>query len=204
MTRRPSRSACRAGLGRALVPLLPHLLLVLAVRRPHRPAPAAGEAVSATLLTGPETAVLDAAAELAVDLRARADETDRLRTVPADLIARAKAAGLCRLALPASLGGLELDPLTFLSVAERPRRPTARRAGRSSSATARPSSPGSTPTSPATSWPTTWPWPARASSRLAARRCRRAGPADDHGSLALQQRLRPRRVEPGRRHGHGR
>jgi alkylation response protein AidB-like acyl-CoA dehydrogenase len=75
--------------------------------------------VSATLLTGPETAVLDAAAELAVDLRARADETDRLRTVPADLIARAKAAGLCRLALPASLGGLELDPLTFLSVAER-------------------------------------------------------------------------------------
>jgi alkylation response protein AidB-like acyl-CoA dehydrogenase len=71
------------------------------------------------LLAAPETAVLDAAAELAVDLRARADETDRLRTVPADLIARAKASGLCRLALPASLGGLELDPLTILSVAER-------------------------------------------------------------------------------------
>ena len=39
--------------------------------------------------------------------------------MPADLIARAKAVGLCRLALPASLGGLELDPLTFPSVAER-------------------------------------------------------------------------------------
>jgi alkylation response protein AidB-like acyl-CoA dehydrogenase len=75
--------------------------------------------VSAALLAGPETAILDAAAELAVDLRARADETDRLRTVPADLMARAKASGLCRLALPASLGGLELDPLTIMSVAAR-------------------------------------------------------------------------------------
>ena len=74
--------------------------------------------MSAAVLAVPETAVLDATAELAVDLRARADETDRLRTVPADLIARAKASGLFRLALPASLGGLELDPVTLLSVAE--------------------------------------------------------------------------------------
>jgi alkylation response protein AidB-like acyl-CoA dehydrogenase len=75
--------------------------------------------MNATLVADPTVAILDAATDLAVDLRARADETDRLRTVPADLVARAKAAGLFRLALPASLGGLELDPSTIMSVIER-------------------------------------------------------------------------------------
>jgi indole-3-acetate monooxygenase len=62
--------------------------------------------------------VRQAALDLAPDLSARASEAERLRTMPDDLVARVRAAGLFRMALPASLGGLELDPVTMIEVIE--------------------------------------------------------------------------------------
>jgi alkylation response protein AidB-like acyl-CoA dehydrogenase len=62
--------------------------------------------------------VLQSARELAPEVTARAAEGEQLRTMPSDLVARAKQAGLFRLALPRSLGGFELDPLTILEVVE--------------------------------------------------------------------------------------
>jgi alkylation response protein AidB-like acyl-CoA dehydrogenase len=62
--------------------------------------------------------VLNAARELAPELSARAAEGEALRTMPPDLVARAKRAGLFRLALPRSLGGFELDPATLVEVVE--------------------------------------------------------------------------------------
>ena len=59
-----------------------------------------------------------AVADLVPEFRARADEGDRLRTMPADLVERAKAAGLFRLSLPRSLGGFELDPATTAEIFE--------------------------------------------------------------------------------------
>ena len=59
-----------------------------------------------------------AVAELAPEFRARAEEGERLRTMPADLVQRARAAGLFRLNLPESLGGLELDPATTVEIFE--------------------------------------------------------------------------------------
>jgi alkylation response protein AidB-like acyl-CoA dehydrogenase len=56
---------------------------------------------------------------LAAEARARAAETNELRAVPADLMTRIKAAGLCQLLLPETLGGLELDPLTVVEMGER-------------------------------------------------------------------------------------
>ena len=67
----------------------------------------------------PAIDVVVAVDELAVDARRRAVETNELRAVPADLMARIKAAGLCQLLLPASLGGLEVDPITVVDVIER-------------------------------------------------------------------------------------
>jgi indole-3-acetate monooxygenase len=64
------------------------------------------------------TRVRTAARELAPDLSARASEAELLRTMPEDLVARVREAGLFRMALPASLGGLELDPVTILEVVE--------------------------------------------------------------------------------------
>jgi alkylation response protein AidB-like acyl-CoA dehydrogenase len=63
--------------------------------------------------------LLSAVDDLAADGRDRAIETNDLRAVPADLMARIKAAGLCQLLLPASLGGLECDPITVVEVIER-------------------------------------------------------------------------------------
>jgi indole-3-acetate monooxygenase len=74
-----------------------------------------------TTLTIPapaDVAVLDAATALGADLRVRAAEIDRLRAIPTDVVERARADGLFRLLLPASLGGLELDPLTIMTVIE--------------------------------------------------------------------------------------
>jgi indole-3-acetate monooxygenase len=62
--------------------------------------------------------VLKAARELAPEFSARASEGEELGTMPADLVTRVKASGLFRLALPRSLGGLELDPLTMIQVIE--------------------------------------------------------------------------------------
>jgi len=59
-----------------------------------------------------------AVADLVPEFRARADEGERLRTMPADLVERAKAAGLFRLSLPRSLGGFELDPATTAEIFE--------------------------------------------------------------------------------------
>jgi indole-3-acetate monooxygenase len=62
--------------------------------------------------------VLQAARELAPDFSLRAQEGETARTMPDDLVGRVRSAGLFRLALPISLGGLELDPLTILEVVE--------------------------------------------------------------------------------------
>src|SRR5262245_15000804 len=63
--------------------------------------------------------LLAAVDDLAADARARAVETNDLRAVPADLMARIKTAGLCQLLMPASLGGLEADPMTVVTAIER-------------------------------------------------------------------------------------
>ncbi len=57
-------------------------------------------------------------AALLPEFRARAAEGEQLRTMPADLVRRAKAGGLFRLNLPRSLGGLELDPATTAEIFE--------------------------------------------------------------------------------------
>jgi alkylation response protein AidB-like acyl-CoA dehydrogenase len=57
-------------------------------------------------------------AALLPEFRARAAEGDQLRTMPADLVRRARAGGLFRLNLPRSLGGFELDPATTAEIFE--------------------------------------------------------------------------------------
>jgi alkylation response protein AidB-like acyl-CoA dehydrogenase len=57
-------------------------------------------------------------AALAPEIRERALETERGRAVPPDLMARIKAAGLCRLAMPQALGGYEVDPMTLVELVE--------------------------------------------------------------------------------------
>jgi alkylation response protein AidB-like acyl-CoA dehydrogenase len=89
-----------------------------------------------------------AVADLVPAFQARAAEAERLRTMPADLVLRAKQAGLFRLNLPRSLGGYELEPAVTVEIFEEISRADARLAGRWSSATARPSSPG---------WSLRWP-----------------------------------------------
>jgi indole-3-acetate monooxygenase len=56
---------------------------------------------------------------LAFEFRARATESETNRTMPADLAAKVKKAGLFRLSLPASLGGWEADPITIFEVIEK-------------------------------------------------------------------------------------
>src|SRR4051812_15841841 len=57
-------------------------------------------------------------AELRFEVRASADESEALRTMPSHLVEATKAAGLFRMAMPASLGGLELDPITIVESIE--------------------------------------------------------------------------------------
>lgn len=67
----------------------------------------------------PVVEVLDGAtARLSGQLRERADEAEALRTMPPDLVEAARSAGFFRLAMPEVLGGLELDPLTIVSIVE--------------------------------------------------------------------------------------
>ncbi|WP_219418011.1 acyl-CoA dehydrogenase family protein [Pseudonocardia nigra] len=61
---------------------------------------------------------LQAARELAPEIRDRALEGERLRTMPPDLAERVEAAGLFAMCLPRALGGLELDPVTIVRVTE--------------------------------------------------------------------------------------
>jgi alkylation response protein AidB-like acyl-CoA dehydrogenase len=70
-------------------------------------------------LTAVREEVLAAADSLAPEFRARAAEGEAKRTMPADLAARVKQAGLFRLSLPAALGGWEADPMTIFEVIER-------------------------------------------------------------------------------------
>jgi alkylation response protein AidB-like acyl-CoA dehydrogenase len=62
--------------------------------------------------------MLDVARRLAPDLSARATEGEALRSMPTDLVARVKQAGLFRLALPRALGGFELNPSRLVEVVE--------------------------------------------------------------------------------------
>jgi indole-3-acetate monooxygenase len=59
-----------------------------------------------------------AVTDLVPEFEARAVEGEQLRTMPADLVERAKAAGLFRLNLPRSLGGFELDPAATAEIFE--------------------------------------------------------------------------------------
>jgi indole-3-acetate monooxygenase len=79
---------------------------------------AAGGTVDNLAVTADLDAVRSAVAELTPELRARAAEGDQLKTMPADLVWRAKKAGLFRLNMPMALGGLELDPFTTVQIFE--------------------------------------------------------------------------------------
>src|SRR4051812_31169088 len=56
--------------------------------------------------------------ELRVEVRASADESEALRTMPSHLVEATKATGLFRMAMPASLGGFELDPSAIVESIE--------------------------------------------------------------------------------------
>jgi alkylation response protein AidB-like acyl-CoA dehydrogenase len=64
---------------------------------------------SSTLTTGAEE-LLAAARLLAPELAGRALETEQMCTMPSDLVARVRSAGLFRVLQPRSLGGAELSP----------------------------------------------------------------------------------------------
>lgn len=70
------------------------------------------------MLSAMTDTMLDTARHFAPELSARAAEGEALRTMPADLVDRLKRSGLFRLHLPRSLGGLELDPATYVEVIE--------------------------------------------------------------------------------------
>ena len=77
------------------------------------------EIVSGTGLSDKREEMLARADALAPEFRARAAEGETNRTMPADLAAKVKKAGLFRLSLPASLGGWEADPITLFEVIEK-------------------------------------------------------------------------------------
>lgn len=61
---------------------------------------------------------LERARALAPRIAATADEIERQRRLPAELVDALHEAGLFRMLLPRSLGGAELDPPTFVQVTE--------------------------------------------------------------------------------------
>ena len=69
-------------------------------------------------MTSTHEEILARAAVLAPEFRARAAEAEANRTMPADLAAKVKEAGLFRLSLPAALGGWEADPITIFEAIE--------------------------------------------------------------------------------------
>jgi alkylation response protein AidB-like acyl-CoA dehydrogenase len=62
--------------------------------------------------------IIERARALAPQFAARASEGEALRTMPRDLVEAARRAGLFRIAVPRSLGGLELDPVSIIEVIE--------------------------------------------------------------------------------------
>ena len=78
-----------------------------------------GDLVSGTGRSDRREELLARADALAPEFRARAAEGETNRTMPADLAAKVKKAGLFRLSLPASLGGWEADPITIFEVIEK-------------------------------------------------------------------------------------
>lgn len=73
---------------------------------------AVGQALDATVTT------MAAARAIAPQLSSRAREGDELRTLPPDLVADLRDAGLFELATPRSLGGAELPPAAIVDVTE--------------------------------------------------------------------------------------
>lgn len=57
-------------------------------------------------------------AELRAEVRSAAEESEALRTMPPALVSATRAAGLFRMAMPAALGGLELDPIAIVESIE--------------------------------------------------------------------------------------
>ena len=55
---------------------------------------------------------------LAPEIRQRADEIERNRAVPMDIVEKMRSASLFHLVLPRALGGLECDPVTASRVVE--------------------------------------------------------------------------------------
>jgi indole-3-acetate monooxygenase len=56
--------------------------------------------------------------QLAAQFSSRARESEQIATLPGDLVAEAKAAGVFTMAMPKSLGGLEVEPATLVEVVE--------------------------------------------------------------------------------------
>jgi len=77
------------------------------------------ELVGGTGLSDRRAELFARANALAPEFRARAAEGEANRTMPPDLAAKVKQAGLFRLSLPASLGGWEADPITIFEVIEK-------------------------------------------------------------------------------------
>lgn len=62
--------------------------------------------------------VVAGATQVAIEARSAADEAEALRTMPPGLVDSARRAGLFRMAMPAALGGLELDPVSIVAAIE--------------------------------------------------------------------------------------
>jgi alkylation response protein AidB-like acyl-CoA dehydrogenase len=74
--------------------------------------------MSETAVSADEHPLLKAARRLAPALRARADETERGRRVPLDLVGEMADAGIFRMCVPRAIGGGEVEPGILLRVLE--------------------------------------------------------------------------------------
>ena len=62
----------------------------------------------------PHKSTLEAAKLLDAELRARADEMEEARRLPADLAEKMASSGIFRMVLPSYVGGLELTPMEMV------------------------------------------------------------------------------------------
>lgn len=74
------------------------------------------DAVTTTSSTPSRTELIERAAAIRGTLEQQADDTDRLRRLPAANVQALKNAGLCRLMVPKRLGGYETDIHTYIAV----------------------------------------------------------------------------------------